>query len=185
TNADPFGDAASYTATITWGDGHTSAGIISAGAGNTLIVSGTHTYADPATNTVQVRISHKLGYTTTVTVYDNATVTSLGQSVQPGVTGTIAFWDSPQGQALIESFNGSSTATALSAWLAATFPNLYGTTAGSSNLTGETNAQIAALFASLFGLPAPQAGAEILSEALNLYATTSSLRGPPPAPHAF
>jgi hypothetical protein len=177
TNADPFGNAASYTATIIWGDGSSSAGVITAGSGNTLIVSGAHTYADPATKTVQVRISHKLGYTITTTIYRTAAVTSLGQDVPSGVTGAIAFWDSPQGQALIDSFNGGPTATALSAWLAATFPNLYGATAGTHNLTGQTNAQIAALFESLFGSPAPQIGAAILSEALNIYATTSSLGG--------
>ena len=66
TNADPFGTAASYTATITWGDGSTSAGTIT-GTG-TLTVSGSHTYADPAIDAVSVQISHNLGNTTTATV---------------------------------------------------------------------------------------------------------------------
>jgi CSLREA domain-containing protein len=177
TNADPFGNAAFYSATILWGDGHTSPGVITAGSGKTLIVSGAHTYADPGQKTVQVRISHNLGYTTTATVYGSATITSLGQAVQPGVTSTIAFWDSPQGQALIDSFNGGANAMALSTWLAASFPNLYGATAGTHNLTGQTNDQIAALFETLFSSPTPQVGAEILSEALNIYATTASLGG--------
>src|SRR5262249_32697517 len=77
TNADPYGSAASYTAVITWGDGSTSAGIIS-GTGSTLTVSGTHTYADPVSDAVSVTISHKLGYTTTGLAGATATVTSLG-----------------------------------------------------------------------------------------------------------
>src|SRR5437879_5 len=48
TNADPFGNAASYTATITWEDGSQSAGVIS-GSG-TLTVTGSHTFADPGSN---------------------------------------------------------------------------------------------------------------------------------------
>jgi hypothetical protein len=175
-NADPFGNAASYTATITWGDGSTSAGVIT-GTGSTLTVTGSHTYAGPVNETVSVTISHKLGYTTTATVSDTATLTSLGQGVQHGLTGGIGFWDSTNGQALINSFNGGSTSTALSAWLAATFPNLYGVSAGSHNLTGKTNAQVAAFFQGLFGLPSLQAGAQVLAVALNVYATTSSLGG--------
>src|SRR5262249_14347328 len=59
TNSDPFGNPASYSATITWGDGTTSAGAIS-GTGSTLTVSGSHTYADPVNETVRVQISHNL-----------------------------------------------------------------------------------------------------------------------------
>jgi hypothetical protein len=73
TNADPYGNAASYTATITWGDGSTSAGTIS-GTGNTLTVTGTHTYVVPVNQTVSVQISNKLGDTTTATVSATATV---------------------------------------------------------------------------------------------------------------
>ena len=183
-NADPFGSAASYTAVITWGDGSTSAGTIS-GTGSTLTVSGSHTYADPVNETVHVTISHKLGYTTTATVSDTATVTSLGLGVEKGLTGGIGFWHNSQGQALISSFNGGSASTALSAWLSATFPNLYGASAGSHNLTGKTNAQVAAFFQSLFSLPSPQADAQVLAVALNVYATTNSLGGTAAAAYGF
>src|SRR5262249_36722961 len=104
TNADPFGSAASYTATITWSDGSTSLGTIT-GAG-TLTVSGTHPYADPGSYAATVQISHNLGYTTTATVYPTATVASLGLSVQHGLAGDIGFWHNSSGQALINSFNG-------------------------------------------------------------------------------
>jgi hypothetical protein len=184
-NADPFGGPSSYTATITWGDGSTSAGIITNAGGGIFQVSGSHTFADRVNETVTVTISHNLGYTTNATVSDTATVTSLGQGVQQGLAGGIGFWHNSNGQALINSFNGGSTATALSAWLAASFPNLYGASAGGHNLTGKTNAQVAAFFLSLFALPSPQAGAQVLTVALNIYATTSSLGGSAGAAYGF
>ena len=62
-----------------------------------------------------------------------------------GDTATIGFWHNKNGQALIDSLNGGSTATALGNWLATQFPYLYGPQS-SNNLTGATNAQVAALF---------------------------------------
>jgi hypothetical protein len=176
TNADPYGGAASYTAVITWGDGSTSAGVIS-GTGSTLTVTGSHTYADPVNESVSVQISHKLGYTTTAMVSDIATVTSLGQGVQSGQAGGIGFWHNNNGQALINSFNGGSTSTALATWLALSFPNLYGASAGANNLTGKSNAQVAAFYLSQFNLSGNQVQAQVLATALNVYATTASLGG--------
>jgi len=175
-NADPFGSAASYTALITWGDGSTSAGVIS-GTGSTLTVSGSHTYAAPVNEAVSVQISHVLGDTTTATVSDTATVTGLGQGVTSGMTAGIGFWHNKNGQALITSFNGGPTATALSAWLAASFPNLYGAGAGTNSLAGKTNSQVAGYFQTLFALGGTQVRAQVLAVALDVYATTSSLGG--------
>jgi hypothetical protein len=175
-NADPFGSAASYTAVITWGDGSTSAGVVS-GTGGTLTVSGAHTYADPVNRAVQVTISHVLGYTTTATTTGTAAVTGSGQGVVRGLTASMGFWHSSNGQALISSFNGGPSATALSAWLAASFPNLYGASAGANDLTGRTNAQVAAFYQAQFNLSAPKAEAQVLATALNVYATTLSLGG--------
>jgi hypothetical protein len=72
---------------------------------------------------------------------------------------------------------GGTTATALSAWLAATFPNLYGANAGANNLSGKTNAQVAAFYLSQFNLSAPKVQAQVLATTLNVYATTQSLGG--------
>jgi CSLREA domain-containing protein len=179
TNTLASGSAASYTAVITWGDGNTSAGVIS-GTGSTLTVSGSHTYADPVNEAVSVQISHVLGYTTTATVSDTATVTSLGQGVASGLTGGIGFWNNKNGQALLNSFNvtpSNLNPTALSAWLSANFPNLYGAGAGANNLTGYSNAQVAAYFQKLFALGGTHVQAQVLAVALNVYATTSSLGG--------
>jgi hypothetical protein len=85
------------------------------------------------------------------------------------------FWQTT-GQALIKSFNGGNTATALSAWLAASFPNLYAA-GGVHNLAGKTNAEVADYFRSLFQLSSTQVQVEVLAVALNVYATTSSLGG--------
>ncbi len=174
-NPDPFGTAASYTATIDWGDGTTSTGTIT-GTG-TLAVTGSHTYADPGIDAVSVQISHNLGNTTTATVYPTANVTTLGQDVQHGLTGGIGFWHGKNGQALINSFNGGSNATALSTWLASAFTNLYGAGAGANNLTGETNNQLAAFYQSQFALSGSNLEAEVVATALNVYATTQSLGG--------
>ena len=170
TNADPYGGASSYTAVITWGDGSTSAGVVS-GSGGTLTVSGSHTYAGAGGDPVGVQISHNLGYTTTATTSATATVTSLGTGVQKGQAASIGFWHNSSGQALIQSFNGGAKSTALGNWLAATFANLYG------GLAGKTNAYVAAYYVTLFGQSGSKLGAEVLATALNVYATTSSLGG--------
>jgi hypothetical protein len=60
-NVDPFGGPSSYTATITWGDGSTSIGFITDNGDGTFSVSGSHIFADPANDTVQVLIQHRLG----------------------------------------------------------------------------------------------------------------------------
>jgi hypothetical protein len=102
---------------------------------------------------------------------------TAGSPIQHGQSAGIGFWHGPRGQALIKSFNGGPSSTALAKWLAATFPNLYGTSAGSDNLTGQTNAQVAAFYQKLFGLGGPKLDAQVLATALNVYATTSSLGG--------
>lgn len=62
-------------------------------------------------------------------------------------THTIAFWNGTSGQALIKALNGNSGAKNLGNWLAASFNNLFGTSAGATNdLTGKTNAQVAAYY---------------------------------------
>jgi hypothetical protein len=176
-NADPVGGPDSYTATITWGDGGTSAGTITDNGDGTFSVSGSHTYADPGSDTVQVLIQHKLGNTTAPTTTATATVTSLGLGIGAGQSASINFWQGSNGQALIISFNGGSSSTALANWLAAAFPNLYGANAGANNLTGKTNAQVAAFYLTLFALQGPKVDAEVLATALNVYATTQSLGG--------
>jgi cyclophilin family peptidyl-prolyl cis-trans isomerase len=54
-DADPSSDAGDFTASINWGDGTTTAGIITAGANNTFNVQGTHTYN--ATGNFQIGVT--------------------------------------------------------------------------------------------------------------------------------
>lgn len=101
----------------------------------------------------------------------------VGQDVTTGQAATIGFWHNKNGQALIKSFNGSDSSTALGNWLAATFPNLYGSTTGTNNMTGKTNTDVARYFTTLFKQDGQKAQAQVLANALAIYATTASLGG--------
>ena len=183
TTPDTVDSAAAFTAVITWGDGSTSAGVVTGGNGS-FIASGTHTYAAAGSYAVSVQISNP--DTQSATVNDAATVTSLNQGVTRGLTGGIGFWHNTNGQALIQSFNGGPSSTAaLGNWLAAAFPNLYGTSAGANSLAGQSNAQVAAYFQALFALGGAKAQAQVLAVALNVYATISSLSGNAGAAYGF
>ena len=92
--------AATYAAVITWGDGSTSAGVIS-GTGGVLTVNGSHTYAGPGTDTIHVTITDTLGTAAPATTTSIATVGILGQSVADGQTKGAEFWSGPRGQSLI------------------------------------------------------------------------------------
>ncbi len=99
TDADALGVISDYAASINWGDGSTSAGILGQLANGTFTVTGTHTYAEETTgappNAVTVTIKDIGGATTTVnttaTVAD-AKLTSQGaliQAVEGITTGNI------------------------------------------------------------------------------------------------
>src|SRR5262249_61671564 len=144
-------------------------------AGISRSVTGSHTSAASSADNVRVQISNPTTWPATVSV--TATVTSLGQGVVKGLTGGIGFWHNSNGQALIQSFGLTTTGLTLANWLAATFPNLYGASAGANNLAGKSNAQVAAYFQALFALGGTQVQAQVLATALNVFATTSTLGG--------
>jgi hypothetical protein len=60
TDADPNGVAANYSATITWGDGHTSTGTVTANPAGGFNVTGTNTYAAAGSYSVGV-VVHDVG----------------------------------------------------------------------------------------------------------------------------
>jgi uncharacterized delta-60 repeat protein len=175
TDADPNGTAGQFTATITWGDGTTSAGTITANGQGGFDVTGTHTYAAAAGYDIVVQIQDVGG--SSARADSTVSVTSLGQNVQTGQAAGVGFWANSNGQALINRFNGGPGATALADWLAATFPELYGANAGAHNLSGMTNAQVAAFYQGLRAVPGPKLDAAVLTTALNVYATMLSLGG--------
>src|SRR5262249_16716321 len=113
TTPDTVDGAGAFTAAITWGDATSWTGTITRRAGSSP-VSGIPTYADPNPSpgyavSVQITNPNTQSATTTAT----ATVTSLGKAVQKGLAAGIGFWHNNNGQALINSFNGGSTSTAL------------------------------------------------------------------------
>jgi hypothetical protein len=122
-----------------------------------------------------------LGAATTARCY---TFAELPQVAAHQVAPTI-FWNGAGGQTLIKSFNGGSTATALASWLASNFGNLYGSSAGANSLVGKTNADVAALFKKLYSSSSTQLDAQVLTTALNLYASTSSLGGSAASGYGF
>jgi hypothetical protein len=84
--------AADFTASITWGDGATTTGTVTA-AGGTFTVSGTHAYATPGVFPVAVTLAEAAPGTATTTAVGSATVTSPmppltgGDVVIPGTPG--------------------------------------------------------------------------------------------------
>ncbi len=66
TDGDPAGTAGDCTATISWGDGLTSAGAIGTGAGS-FTVSGSHAYAEEGSHAVRVVIQDAGGASATAT----------------------------------------------------------------------------------------------------------------------
>ena len=143
---------------------------------NMFAVNGSNTYATAKSYTVSEVIQYTTGSINPANPSSTAMVTSLGIMAQQPQVGGVSFWKGVNGQALINSFNGGALATMLSSWLATSFPNLYGANAGSHNLTGMTNAQVAVfdqqIFNARFSLDS-----EVLATALNVYATTLSLGG--------
>jgi streptogramin lyase len=93
TDADPSATPGSFTASITWGDGSTSAGTVSADARGGFDVTGTHTHAEEGKYAVAVTVtdvdtSHDIGGSTatvvrTATVAD-APLSAVGVNVTSG-----------------------------------------------------------------------------------------------------
>jgi PKD domain len=65
TDANPFAPVSDFTATIDWGDGSTSAGVVTGPTGGPFTVSGSHTYATPGSHTISVLIVDEGGSTAT------------------------------------------------------------------------------------------------------------------------
>ncbi|MBC8872191.1 MAG: MFS transporter [Planctomycetes bacterium] len=108
-------------------------------------------------------------------------------------TRTVAFWQTENAEELIVSLNDGPSDTELADWLAKTCPNLYGANAGSNDLSGRTNEQVAAFYQSL-GKPdggaspgegPPPADAQVLAVALAAYVTSENLAGTVAAEHDF
>jgi hypothetical protein len=99
---------------------------------------------------------------------------AAGDALHHGETAGIGFWNNKNGQALIKSLNGGAGAQ-LANWLAATFPHMFG--AAGHDLTGGTDAAVAAYFQTLFATKGDKLEAQVLATALSVYVTNSTLAG--------
>ncbi|HJT36519.1 MAG TPA: hypothetical protein VJ783_31135, partial [Pirellulales bacterium] len=84
TDADPGALPGDFTAEIAWGDGATTSGSITTGAGGGFVVNGSHIYADEATRTVTVTVSDQGGATATATTaatVSDATLAATGTAI--------------------------------------------------------------------------------------------------------
>jgi hypothetical protein len=111
------------------------------------------------------------------------TSTTLACTPPPGVlkgdTATIGFWHNKNGQEVINSFNGGSSATMLASWLATNFPNLFGAAnpyTGTS-LAGLTDAEVATSYSDLWSPSGVTKNTYVqaFAVALACYATGTSL----------
>jgi hypothetical protein len=87
TDANPNGAVGEFAATITWGDGRTSSGTITANAGGGFAVTGTHTYAEEGVNVVAVTITDAGGSIATANGTTNvadAPLTVVSQATAAG-----------------------------------------------------------------------------------------------------
>lgn len=126
--------------------------------------------------------------------YNFSEVAETGTDIGDNVTATIGFWRSQRGRSLIKSLNGGQNSTALGDWMAATFPNLYGSGAVydaqrgrdiSLDMTGRTNKEITQVFKYLYsrnfrtkaaGGPA-RLDAQLMAVVFATYVTSSNLSG--------
>jgi len=94
-----FATVPAVTATITWGDGTTSAGTVSgpppgspgptAGTSTSLTISGTHTFAEESANATPVVVTLSAPTTVTLTANDSATIADAPITATGGPTRTV------------------------------------------------------------------------------------------------
>ena len=114
-------------------------------------------------------------------VSDSDAANWLGEySPMYGKTATVSFWANKNGQTLIKYFNVNDTkkagsSTALGNWLATNFPKIYGVRNTPNYFSGKNTSHIASRFLQLAAMASPQADAQTLAAALNIYATTMEL----------
>src|SRR5205085_5635595 len=88
----------------------------------------------------------------------NTTPGQMSMTTGAGSFATIGFWHNRNGQAVINGFDGGPSATLLGNSLASNYPHLFGASNPytHTSLAGLTNAQVAAVYLSLWtpsGLP--------------------------------
>ena len=137
-------------------------------------ISGTPTQSGTFNYTVTIK--DRAGHISTVDCSVTVLPPPASSMIASGDTATIGFWHNQNGQALIDSMNGSPTSTALGNWLATNFPYLYGPQSP-NDLTNQSNTAVAALFLKFFDVKGPKTYAQIMAGALAAYVTSTNLAG--------
>jgi hypothetical protein len=95
---DPSGAVGDYAATINWGDGATTSGVITAKTGGGFNVGGTHTYAALGTHPVSIAISDSGGSSTSASTQiltyalSGGGTFAIGDRTLPPSPGPVTFW---------------------------------------------------------------------------------------------
>jgi hypothetical protein len=85
-DANTVATASDFTANIVWGDGATTLGTVSAGAGGGFVVSGSHAYADEGVKTITAVVNDAGGSTATILSLANvgdAAISATGSTIAP------------------------------------------------------------------------------------------------------
>ncbi|MFO0846308.1 MAG: right-handed parallel beta-helix repeat-containing protein [Gemmataceae bacterium] len=137
------------------------------------------TPADPGRNVINVNGAGQLLVNTTlypVTMFgdtwqENGATLAGGLLVTRGKAAGIGFWQGPNGRALINALGTTPTgASRVGAWLAASYPNLYG------SLSGGTPDGVWSHFRSLFKVTGtPKLETQVMATALSAYVTDTTL----------
>ncbi|HVX15776.1 MAG TPA: NF038129 family PEP-CTERM protein [Pirellulales bacterium] len=145
TDANPKGQLSDYTATITWGDGSSSTGSISAdpNVAGQFDVSGTHTYAEAGYYPVVVSIASQDGAAATAVDYVAATAVdgsieyavSVDTSALAGQSGQLALQFNPGGLPGAQDATATVSRFTLTAGSLTGTPTLVGGTSGSLSAT--------------------------------------------------
>lgn len=98
-------------------------------------------------------------------------------TVSSAQTGSVEFWASPDGNALLTSLNDGWRSRELGRWMARAFPAMYGPKARNMNLAMKTSRHISRIFVGLSANPATQLDAQVMAMAFNLYVTDARLAG--------
>lgn len=140
------------------------------------VVPGGHVPTSPVAGSYTLAVGPG-GAPSGVNLLGNDFANLAGEPLHRNQTATIGYWHNPNGQSLINSLNGGSTAANLGNRLAEMFPRLYGAAAGANNLAGKTNAQVAAFYRTLFNRSGQKLDAQALAVAFAVYVTNTSLAG--------
>ena len=106
TDANPGGAAADFTASIDWGDAHSTAGTISAAPGGGFVVNASHTYTGSGTFTVTVTVTDTGG--STISATGTATIATSGLTA-----GTLTLGNGVEGVTLVQLTFGFTSANPL------------------------------------------------------------------------